>query len=374
MAPILPPSCLRTDGWDDESPIGPVGWGGRTMPSAASQPIATTWLRGARFDLTLIGGTAAIALLSGAVVVARPDLFVIVLFLDLWLLGYQHVVATFTRIAFDADSFRKHRFLVTGLPLIVVPAVFLIGMTAGAVVITTVYFYWQAFHYTRQSYGIARAYARKQGNASLLRPKLDLALLYGLPLWGVLHRSHQDSAKFLGLDIFFVPVPSVVSQAAGVVAIGLIAWWLVTHVHQMRQGSFTASYSLYMASHVAIFVSGYVLTKNVDHGWLIVNVWHNAQYLLFVWLFNNKTFGSAPEQDDRLISALSRRENAVRYFIVPFALSTVSYAGLYALAALPPLETIAFLFLISQAINFHHYLVDGVIWKRRRPAQAPAAH
>lgn len=343
------------------------------MPSVASQPASTSWLRGARFDLSLIGGTAAIALLSGAVVVARPDLFVIVFFLDLWLLGYQHVIATFTRIAFDAESFRKHRFLVTGLPLIVVPLVFAVGMTAGAIVITTVYFYWQAFHYTRQSYGIARAYARKSGNAPLVRPKLDFLLLYGLPLWGVLHRSHQSPEKFLGLDIFFVPIPAVVSQAAGVAAIGVIGWWLGTQIRQLRQGSLTASYSLYMASHVAIFVSGYVLTKNVDHGWLIVNVWHNAQYLLFVWLFNNKTFGNTPEQDERFISALSRRENAVRYFLVTFAISTLSYAALYALAALPPLETIAFLFLISQAINFHHYLVDGVIWKRRKSARAPAA-
>jgi len=31
-------------------------------------------------------------------------------------LAYQHVVATFTRLNFDPESLRQHRFLVFGLP------------------------------------------------------------------------------------------------------------------------------------------------------------------------------------------------------------------------------------------------------------------
>jgi len=343
------------------------------MTTVASQPTPTAWLRGARFDLTLIGGTAAIALASGAVVVARPDLFLFVFLLDLWLLGYQHVVATFTRIAFDAASFRRYRFLVAWLPVILIPAVFLIGMTAGAVVITTVYFYWQAFHYTRQSYGVSRAYARQAGNAPFVSPRLDAVLIYGLPLWGVLHRSSQGADHFLGLEIFMVPVPHVVSQTAGAIMIACIIGWVGTLVKRRRVGLAQASYPLYMATHIVIFLTGYVLTDNIDHGWLILNVWHNSQYLLFVWLFNNKTFGSAPLEDRRFISTISRRENVLRYFLVCFAIATVGYALLNLIAALPPLETIAFLFLINQAINFHHYIVDGVIWKRRRARPQPAA-
>ena len=57
------------------------------------------WLRNARFDLTLIGGVALLALVSGLVVLLNPDLFVIVLVLDLWCLGYPHVISTFTRLS-----------------------------------------------------------------------------------------------------------------------------------------------------------------------------------------------------------------------------------------------------------------------------------
>ncbi|MGH6921619.1 MAG: hypothetical protein ACREJ0_28440, partial [Geminicoccaceae bacterium] len=52
------------------------------------------WLRSRSFDLGFIVGIAVLALGSGAIVVVRPNLFGFVLFLDLWLLGYQHVVAT----------------------------------------------------------------------------------------------------------------------------------------------------------------------------------------------------------------------------------------------------------------------------------------
>ena len=65
------------------------------------------WLSGPRFDSHFIGTTAAIAILAGLIVAAQPGLFLPLLFLDLWLLGYHHVVSTYTRLCFDADSLRR---------------------------------------------------------------------------------------------------------------------------------------------------------------------------------------------------------------------------------------------------------------------------
>jgi hypothetical protein len=45
------------------------------------------WLLDPRFDRHFIFTSAAIAILSGVLVAARPGLFVPVLMLDLWLLG-----------------------------------------------------------------------------------------------------------------------------------------------------------------------------------------------------------------------------------------------------------------------------------------------
>ncbi len=89
------------------------------------------WLRSRGFDLWFILGVATIALLSGLLVVAKPALFGPVLFLDLWLLGYHHVVSTYTRLCFDRTSFLSHRFLILGLPPIVLAATVALAVGIG---------------------------------------------------------------------------------------------------------------------------------------------------------------------------------------------------------------------------------------------------
>ncbi|MCZ6665461.1 MAG: hypothetical protein O7B81_09165, partial [Gammaproteobacteria bacterium] len=102
------------------------------------------------------------------------------------------------------------------------------------------------------------------------------------------------------------------------------------------------------------------------HGWLVVNIWHNAQYIVFVWLFNNNRFKSGTDPKARFLSTISQEQNAWRYFAVCFGLSTLIYLTISNVtAALLPLTIV-----IYQTINFHHYIVDGVIWKiRRKPLQ-----
>ena len=109
--------------------------------AVASQPLPAGWLRSAGFDHFFITGIAAFALLSAALVVARPELFQLILVADLWLLGYHHVVATYTRLAFDRESLREHRFFVFYLPFIVIGATFALALSVGVWVIATVYLY-----------------------------------------------------------------------------------------------------------------------------------------------------------------------------------------------------------------------------------------
>src|SRR5262245_17612328 len=86
-------------------------------------PAVPGWLRSPSFDSVFVGGSALVALLATVTVVVEPRLFPLVLVTDMWLLGFHHVVSTFTRLAFDSESFRAHRFLVLGLPWIVLAGV-----------------------------------------------------------------------------------------------------------------------------------------------------------------------------------------------------------------------------------------------------------
>ncbi len=124
-----------------------------------------------------------------------------------------------------------------------------------------------------------------------------------------------------------------------------------------------------MLTHIAVFSWAYLVIPSVDHGWLVVNVWHNAQYLMIVWMFNNNRFKNGVNQEHRFLSALSQNHvfNVICYLAVCLGITTVVYGLLNFLFQLGPLAGIpAAAMVVYQTINFHHYIVDSLIWKVRR--------
>lgn len=326
-----------------------------------SASVTPGWLRGASFDLKFIVGIPAVALASGWAVVQNPDLFLPILLADLWLLGYHHVVATYTRLCFDKESFEKHRFLVIWLPFLVIGAVTALAFGAGFWTLATIYFYWQWFHYTRQSFGVSQVYRRKADGLVTDDARLSKLIFYALPAWGILHRSHQDPGTFLDLELKVIAVPAWAVDAAALVALATLVLWLGQRLWMWWQGRLPIAHTLYMLSHFTIFYVGYILMDSIDFGWLVVNIWHNAQYIVFVWLFNRNRFKDGVDPKARFLSKLSQNEHVVRYVAVCLGLATVAYLllGTVVASLLPVI-------VIYQAINFHHYIVDSMIWKVRR--------
>lgn len=326
------------------------------------------WLRGVAFDGTYIVGFLALALMSGWLVVSNPRLFTAIFVLNGWLLGYHHVISTYTRLAFDRQSFTDHRFLIIWLPLIVLACVILACFTLGVWVLTSAYLYWQWWHYTRQSYGVSRIYARRAGLP--VKDRWMSLTIYAVPFWGVLYRSYQSPQEYLFSQVKVVPVPFWLVTVAGALSLIVVARWLSQQLKAWFEGRLPIAHSLYVASHLTVFTVGYILISDINHGWLVLNIWHNCQYILTVWMFNNNRFKNEIHPRHRFLSYLSRRSNVAPYFAICLAISTLVYALLAAALSLPspiaaatslPLFAIAY-----QTINFHHYLVDAVIWKVRK--------
>ncbi len=333
------------------------------MTATTEQALAPAfgWLRGPRFDLVFLVGTPVLAIASGVTVVYAPQLFLPILIANLWFFGYQHVIATYTRLCFDRESFSEHRFLVLGLPLLVLAGVAAASWVAGFWVLATVYFYWQWFHYSRQSFGVAQAYRRKAPGGADENERLAKATFYLLPLWGILSRSNQDPGQFLGLELRVLPVPDLAVNVVGLLALASLVWWVATRVMAWWQGRLAVAHTLYLVSHFAIFGIGYVAIDSIDAGWLVLNIWHNIQYILFVWLYNNRRFRDGVSAKARFLSRLSQSRNFWVYGLVCFGLSTLLYMTLnsFVVALVPGI-------IVYQTINFHHYLVDGMIWKMRK--------
>jgi hypothetical protein len=336
------------------------------LTAGASSP---GWLRSPGFDLGLIVGVLALALALGGLAAARPELFGWVILFDFWMLAYPHVASTYTRVAFDRESVEAHRFLLFGLPLLVVAATGALLWLGGAIALNSLYFYWQTHHYTKQSYGIARAYQLRAGAPAGSRDLLADCVVFAFPIWGLLHRAHQRPPLFYGAPLWCPPAPAALVSVAAAVAVSALAAYTW---RELRDDSPRAAGPvLFLLSHVVITVVSYVAIDEITRGWLFINVWHNAQYLLFVWAANARRFRGGVDPKRTFVSWLSQPEHVAAYVAVCLGIATVFYLALG--QALPrigwrPLQVVL---VVHMAVNFHHYLVDAVIWRARRPLAVP---
>lgn len=346
-----------------DASASPAGAGTRI----AAQPIYG-WLRSPTFDANFIGVSTLVAIGSGCLTVLQPNLFSWILFFDLWLLGYHHVISTFTRLTFDSESFRQHRFLVIQLPLIVLVGTLAAVMTLGYWILPTVYLYWQWFHYVRQSYGIERIYRRKAGEDALIDNYVVTRTLYLVPLFGILYRSYQAQPEFLGTPTKYLPILPEIVLAAGLLAAAGLVLFVITALVDLYQRRIAVAHTLYLLSHHSIFLIGYVAIDDITTGWLVINVWHNIQYIMLVWSFNNMRFKNGIDPKHLLLSTISQTKNYLAYLGVCMALTTIVYFALKkSTLAVGTSTAIPVTLLVFMMINFHHYIVDGIIWKVRKP-------
>jgi hypothetical protein len=166
-------------------------------------------------------------------------------------------------------------------------------------------------------------------------------------------------------------IAHAVGAAAAVACVG----WTVRTARALTtdEGAAEAHRAMYLLTHVAIFTIGYVLVRDLTRGWLVVNVWHNAQYLAFVWMQNRRRFDAGdPSARRGVLAAISAPRAAFPFFVVCAILSTLGYGALHLATGEFGAQPAVAAFLVGmQAINFHHYVVDAVIW--RRPQRATQA-
>jgi hypothetical protein len=227
--------------------------------------------------------------------------------------------------------------------------------------IVTLYLYWQWFHYARQSWGVSQVYRRKAGGIPGDNLTVMQVCFYLLPLWGILHRSFQAPETFLSLPIKVLPVPGLLVDIVAIAALAGVAWFLATRLLLWWQGRLPLAHTLYVLSHYLIFYVGYIVIDDITVGWVTVNMWHNAQYILFVWMFNNNRFKGGIEPQAKFLSYISQTKNAWVYFVACLGLSTAIYLPLSVSTTAVPM-----LMFMYQVINFHHYIADSLIWKVRR--------
>lgn len=326
------------------------------------------------FDRLFIFGTAGIALVLGALAMISPAMFVAVVLVDVWLFASPHVIATYTRIGVGKAHVKRHWFLIFALPPLVLVLVTMVALAYELGGLFTVYFIAQTYHVTRQSFGIARAYKRADPQAAD-PDRLAESLIYLFPLWGLMHRCTTAPDFFYGYPIYLPPVDAALTGATGIVAVFACAWWGYRQLRLALAGRLNTGHCLFVASHLLVTAVAYLWVADITSGWLVVNIWHNLQYLQFVWLQNVRRDAQLPgKAGQRSVDAQDLQrlvkpfKNAGKYLALCLVLGAVMYQALSVAGQQLIWLGLPTVFILHFTVNFHHYLVDGVIWKRPKPA------
>jgi len=325
---------------------------------------AAGWLHSPAFDLNFIITTAALALVAGFLLAAHPWIWQPLLVPFLWLLGYPHVVATFTRFTYDRPGLTQYRVLLFVLPPLLFAVCVGITLAIGTWALVALYLYWQWFHFTRQSYGVARFYAHR-ASGPIPDQRAVHGLIYLLPTAGILYRSYQAPGAYLGSQLKVIPIPYELFALVALIAGTMIAWWLIRRAVDAWRGELQFAHTLYLLSHIVVFAVAYIVLDDINHGWLTVSVWHSAQYLLFVWMYQRNHFNGALDVRRPVLSQISQPGRGLLFYGAVILASTVTFLLLIALLDLAAVAAVPLTLVVFMTINFHHYTVDGVVWRRR---------
>ncbi len=334
--------------------------------------VVTGWLKDPLFDLSFVCGIALLATAMALSTVIRPQLLLPVLAMHTWLFSYDHLIATYTKLGGRPEDRKRHRHLIWYLPPIVLVLLYTFGRACGIVGLYSLYFFWQFFHTVRQSWGIAQQYRQRAGGMPWDSVLLSEVTLWSVPLWGFLNRCAEQSAKFLYQPLWLPQVPMFVVQGFELLSAVLWIYWLYTRIQAARRGALALGHTLYMLSHLLIYLGGYILVSDITSGWLLVNVWHNVQYLAFVWLYNRRRFAAGVEADTRILSWLAQPGvlRAAMYYLGCLAVATpAAYLMLRFGEGIDKVlknSALPAVLVLSLSFTVHHYLVDGIIWKRRK--------
>ena len=239
------------------------------------------YLRSRTFDHFFVWGIPVVGGLSLLIVLVRPELFGHVLLLDLSLLGYHHVISTYTRVNFAGiagESPLQSRWLFIYTPLIVILFVCVTLLLWGPLIITTIYLHWQWYHYTRQSEGISKAYTLKSRTKLSGSESFNRFVFYSIPISTFLVMSSRQHPQFLWSDVFTVPIPPLFADSLLLVSATATVYWLIQQFVSVYKGMLSPLVLAYFISHFCIYIFSYVVIKDINKGWLLINIWHNLQY------------------------------------------------------------------------------------------------
>jgi hypothetical protein len=283
--------------------------------------------------------------------------------------NYPHYAATYFKAYRSPDEVRRYFGVCVLVPavLLVLGAASIVAPVAVAPWFCKAYLVTSGYHYSGQTYGIALIYANKAGMPHrgwqkwFLMSPIYMAYLIFLSQKEVVTASPEP---FFTMQLEPLGFPTAVASAiVFLFAVSLVLYLVLNLYWSVRHGRlYPLIVHVVVLSHVVWFVFG---SRNAAF-YYVVPFFHCLQYLLITTFFYLKK--SRSNAGDFAAPSMFASGGFLRYYVglvvvgavlfqvPPVVLSWSGLADFYLASAV-----------VMSFLNLHHFLLDGAIWKLRKP-------
>jgi hypothetical protein len=302
------------------------------MSARAENP----WIKSRGFDLTFLTLSAVLVFLPYlsygflqkiGISVATASL-IVGLSVTI-LVGGPHMYSTYLRTALE-PGFRRRFGWLAYLPLLLIPALVILGSVYAFPVLLTAFFFWASVHVTHQAQYISEAYRRKYQTVSNVDRLLDAAVilgaLYTMAMFKFVRGAFAIGSQPLLFPRFLRFEGLPYAFAAGFVA--LFVYYAVRTAGEIRRGVAGWPRLLFMALTIAMaFIVP--IFDNLDVSFQGFNTWHSLQYLALTWFILD---GKAQrgEIGSSFVAKLSGKAKTARYYAMMIGF-TIAAGAIYVL-------------------------------------------
>jgi hypothetical protein len=214
---------------------------------------------------------------------------------------------------------------------------------------------WAYWHLVRQHYGFLMLYRKRAGENERRGARLDSFILWVGCLYPYLRFSLSESYARSGLlqmvpASLLPPLRLGLDVAFGLVLTGTICLMLSGRIEPFRLGPKHLLLAIVISFHLAVFG----LLENLLTILATLTIFHNLQYHRIVWQYE-RGLGRTPSG------------SLLRYLALGLTLGLAWYGPrVLGVAAVHSDLSRNVIIGLGWGVAFHHYLVDGRIWRVRR--------
>jgi len=271
-----------------------------------------------------------------------PEYLAHVFLANVWLCSYTHNISTY----FCGDLRPKISSKYVLLNFLIF-FIFCLGTykLAGMVVLFSIYFYWQWFHYLRQNFGLYCLSDKKKKTSQLSRYIYHVQGILALfLLWA------KGDLDFFGFMIYGLSIDHIVPVIYFKLAFILLSLIVIFLEKSNKK-------RIVLATHFSMYFLCFSLLSNFLEGWLYLNIHHNISYLIAVWQRRSK---QGLGEGSLLKKALN---HPLSFYLIILSISSTIFYTLSLSMNLYVFGVYHWPLVIGLSINFLHYFLDGLIWK-----------